>query len=99
MVVDQYTITGKCRLADTATGTLTVQTASLSPDDAIPLDKIDFKIAIREKTTGTLIMYSTKTFRQVPVQDVLARCKKGDHIVLLTIDSRYALPHNEIVIQ
>ncbi len=99
LVVDAYTPTGKCRLAPTATGTLTVQTADLSPTKSIPVDPIDFKVAIRDKATGTMFMYSDKTYRQVPVQAVLSRCKKGDHIVLLTIDSRYALPHNEILIQ
>ncbi|HEY0109361.1 MAG TPA: hypothetical protein VGB67_07000, partial [Fibrella sp.] len=59
----------------------------------------DFKVAIRDKATGTLHMYSNDTFRQVPVQRVLSTCKKGDQIVLLTVDKRYALPHNEIVVQ
>lgn len=99
LVVDAYTPTGKCRLAPTATGTLTVQTADISSTKSIPVDPIDFKVAIRDKATGTMVMYSDKTYRQVPVQEVLTKCKKGDHIVLLTIDRQYALPHNEILIQ
>jgi hypothetical protein len=99
MVVDAYTPKGKCRLSDKATGELTVQTVALSPTENKALDKIDFKVAIRDKTTGTLHMYSNSTFRQLPVQRVLSTCKKGDQIVLLTVDKRYALPHNEIVVQ
>jgi len=98
MIVDEYSTKGRCRLAATATGELTVQTVDLSPTESKALDKIDFKVAIRDKTTGTLHLYSGETFRQVSVQQVLVRCKKGDHIVLLTVDSRYALPHNEILI-
>jgi len=99
MVVNEYSPKGTCQLLATATGDLSVQTVELSPKESKAVDKIDFKVAIRDKATGTLIMYSGETFRQVPVQQVLARCKKGDHIVLLTMDNKYALPHNEIVVQ
>lgn len=99
MVVDTYSPTGKCLLATTATGDLTVQTVQLSGADSKAIDKIDFKVAIRDKTTGTLHLFSNETYRQIPVQRVLASCKKGDHIVLLTLDNRYALPHNEIQIR
>ncbi|MCY7359289.1 MAG: hypothetical protein LH609_17910 [Rudanella sp.] len=99
MVVNEYSPKGTCQLTTTATGDLSVQTVDFSPESTKALDKIDFNVAIRDKATGTLIMYSGETFRQVPVQQVLAKCKKGDHIVLLTLDNRYALPHNEIVIQ
>lgn len=99
MVVDAYTPTGKCQLATTATGTLTVQTVDLSPTASRAIDRIDFKVAIRDTSTGTLHLYSEETYRQVPVQQVLARCKKGDRIVLLTVDNRYALPHNEILVK
>ena len=99
MVVDAYTPKGKCRLAAAATGTLTVQTVDLSPTGSKAVDKIDFKVAIRDKATGTLHLYSNETFRQLPVQRVLTQCKKGDHIVLLTVDQRYALPHNEVLVQ
>ena len=99
MVVDAYTPKGKCRLSDKATGELTVQTVDLSPTESKALGKINFKVAIRDKATGTLHMYSNETYRKVPVQRVLSTCKKGDQIVLLTVDKRYALPHNEIVVQ
>lgn len=99
MVVDTYSPTGKCLLATTATGDLTVQTVELSAADSKAIDKIDFKVAIRDKATGTLHLFSNETYRQLPVQRVLASCKKGDHIVLLTLDNRYALPHNEIQVR
>lgn len=99
MLVDTYSPKGKCTLATTASGTLTVQTVVLSTTESKAIDPIDFKVAIRDKSTGTLHLYSKKTYRQVPVQHVLARCKKGDQIVLLTVGRRYALPHNEILVQ
>lgn len=99
MVVDTYSPAGKCKLAATASGTLTVQTVVLSPKENKAIDPIDFKVAIRDNATGTLHLYSDETYRQVPVQNVLARCRKGDQIVLLTVDTRYALPHNEILVK
>lgn len=96
LVVDEYSPKGKCTLSDTATGELTVCTASLSPEKSVPVDKIKFKIALRDKSTGTLTMFSNETYKQVDIAKVLARCKKGDHIVLITTDTEYALPHNEI---
>jgi hypothetical protein len=98
MVVNEYAPTGKCRLPATATGELTLCTVDLSPAQSKAVDKIDFTVAIRDKDTGTLTMFSGETFRQILVQNVLAKCKKGDHIVLLTLDRRYALPHNEILV-
>lgn len=98
IVVDDYSPTGKCSLAANATGQLTVCTADLSPTSSRAVDKINFKIAIRDHQTKTLVMYSNENYRQVDVRKVLAKCRKGDHIVLLTMDTQYALPHNEILV-
>lgn len=99
IVVNAHTTNGQCRLPNTAIGELTVQTVELSPTGSKPLEKIQFKVAIRDNRSHTLRMYSGETFRQLPVQRVLANCQKGDYIVLLTVDSRYALPHHEILVQ
>ena len=99
MIVNAYTPTGTCRLQAGATGDLTVQTVELSATDAKPVSKIDFKVAIRDKATGTLHLFSEEIYRQIPVQRVLATCRKGDRIVLLMVDKQYALPHNEIQVQ
>ncbi|MBO0948452.1 hypothetical protein [Fibrella forsythiae] len=99
MVVDTYSPAGKCKLAADASGTLTVRTVALSPTESKAVDPIDFKVAIRDNATGTLHLFSQETYREVLVQNVLAHCKKGDQIVLLTADTRYALPHNEILVQ
>lgn len=98
MVVDEYTSKGKCTVAASASGVLTVNTAELSPEGSLPKSPVFFKIAIRDKETGTLVMFSEKALKQVEIRQVLARCSKGDRIVLLTTDSQYALPHNEILV-
>ena len=99
MVVNEYTTKGTCRLPATTTGQLSVSTVELSPTENKAVDRIAFKIAIRDNATQTLVLYSKEEFKQVPIQKVLAKCRKGDHIVLLTLDNSYALPHNEILVQ
>ena len=98
MVVDEYSTKGKSTIGTNATGTLTVCTAELGPTSAKAVDKIVFKIAIRDKDTKTLVMFSDEAFNQVNIQNVLKKCEKGDHIVLMTTDNQYALPHNEILV-
>jgi hypothetical protein len=56
-------------------------------------------LAIRDENTKTLTMFSGEDFRKIEVQKVLAKCKKGDSIVLLTLEKQYALPHNEILVK
>ncbi len=99
LVVDEYTTSGKCILSHNATGELTVCTAELSPQSSIPKDEIEFKIAIRDKNTGTLMMYSGETFKKIDIQKVMTQCTPGDHIVLLTMSREFALPHNEILVK
>lgn len=98
IVVDAYTPEGRCIIAENATGMLTVWTADLSPTQSIAKDKVRFMIAIRDKNTGTLVMYSEDVYKKIDIRKVLAKCQKGDRIVLLTLDREYALPHNEILL-
>ena len=99
IVVDEYTPTGKCKLSASATGELTVCTAELSPENSIPVKEISFMAAIRDGNTKTMAMYSDMVYRRVPVEKILAKCRKGDSIVLLTTDDEFALPHNEILVE
>jgi len=99
MVVDKYSPTGKCRLSSNATGKLTVCTVNLLPTASQAVSNIPFRIAIRNKTTKTLLLLTKADVRQIDVHNVLTKCKKGDHIVLLTLDDQYAMPHNEILVQ
>lgn len=99
VVVDQYSPEGKCTLPLNATGDLTVATIDGSETGIFSVDKIKFKVALKDKNTGTLTMFTDENYKRLDVQKVLTRCKKGDSIILLTLDDTYALPHNEIVVQ
>lgn len=99
MLVDDYSPTGKCALSASSTGTLSVSTVDLSPGGVgVAVQKIKFKIALRDHQSKTLTLFSSVTYTQVDLQKVLARCRKGDSIVLITTDDAYALPHNEILV-
>ena len=99
MVVNEYSTKGKCILPLSAIGKLTVCTVNLSPTTSQAVDKIPFRIAIRNKNTQTLLLLTKTDVKQIDVHNVLTKCKKGDHIVLLTLDDQYAVPHNEILVQ
>ncbi|RDB05409.1 hypothetical protein [Runella aurantiaca] len=99
IVVNEYTPTGKCSLPLNARGELTVATAELSLKKSKPVENLPFKIAIRDENTKTLTMFSGENYRKIEVQQVLVKCKKGDSIVLLTLEKQYALPHNEILVK
>jgi hypothetical protein len=98
-LVDMFKASGQCRLPASAKGELSVCTVALSPTKSTPIRKIGFTLAVRDSVTQTVHLFSKKTFRQIPVQHVLSTCKKGDRILLITTDNRYALPHNEILVQ
>lgn len=99
MVVDEYSPSGKSVLAASATGTLTVCTARLTETGGTPVEKIEFFVAIRDGNTGTLTMLTKETVKEMDLAEVMDRCSEGDHIVVITTDEEYALPHNEILIQ
>lgn len=100
MVVNEYTPTGKCELAIDAKGTFTVQPVSLQDKGVvIPQGKRSFKIAIKDSNTKTLTAFSDQTYTEIEVSKVLSQCKKGDHIVFITLDRDLALPHSEVLVK
>ncbi len=99
MLVDDYSPNGKCILSPSATGELTVNTATVENDKWVAGEKITFKIIIRDGSTKTLWCYSDATYESVGIKDILSKCKKGDSIVISLVKDEYALPHNEIVIE
>ena len=99
LVVDDYSPNGKCLLQTTATGELTVCTAVFENDKWRAVDKIPFKITIRDGETKTLLSYSNKTYKNIDINAVLSKCRKGDYILISVLKDDYALPHNEILVQ
>jgi hypothetical protein len=100
MIVNEYSTEGKSVLAANATGELTLRpvflTAGKDPEWG---DKISFKIAIRDSNSKTMTVFSEKTYKEIDIQNVLGKCKKGDHIVLLMLERNWAVPHGEILVE
>ncbi len=99
MVVDDYSPKGKCLLQAKAKGQLTVCTAVFEDNKWHAVDKIPFRIAIRDGNTKTLLSYSDKTYKDIDINTVLSKCQKGDYILISVIENKYALPHNEILVE
>lgn len=98
MLVNEYSPSGKCTVSIHEKGNLTVSTVELSPIKTKIIDEIMFQVAIKDKDTGTLILVSKEQIKKVAIESILSKCKKGDHIVLLTVSRKYSLPHNEILV-
>lgn len=98
MIVSEYTDKAKASIGLTAQGELSVGTVSLSEKENKLIDNFAFSIAIKDKTTGTLMLFSKENYAKINIQKILSRCKKGDSIVILTLNNEYALPHNEILV-
>lgn len=98
-LVNDYSPRGTCEIELTAKGTLTTHTVELSETAITPKESIGFKIAIEDSATKTLWLFSEKTYKKIAVEEVLAKCKKGDIIRLITVNNAFALPHNEILVK
>lgn len=104
MIVEEYSNTAKAKISIEAKGWLSAGTVSLGDTQkgevAMTItEKFNFGVAIKDGNSGTMMLYSASTFKKVEIEKVLAKCKKGDYIVILTTDDQYALPHNEILVQ
>ena len=99
LVVNEYSPEGKCVLDSTARGTLTVSPATYDNEVWTAQYPAEFMVAIRDGNTRTICMFSDKRYKKLDISKVISQCRKGDHIVLMTMDNQLALPHNEILIQ
>lgn len=98
MLVDEYTPEGKCKVLPRQSGKLSLRTLGSSKTGCRSAELLSFRIAIRNKETNTLWMYSDQIFQEIYLDNVIQECKKGDTILIMTVDKRYSLPHHEIEI-
>lgn len=99
MLVDDFSPKGKCQLKSNAQGRLTVSTVALDEKGGTAIKPIEFRVAIKNKRTNTLYMYSPKTYMELDIQDAMRRCNKGDKILIMTTNDRYNLSHHEIDVE
>ena len=99
MIVDHYSPEGKCKLTKSSKGVLTAGTVNLNEKGVEITCKFEFALAIRDKETGSLTLYSKDTYTKIDIQKVMEKCEVGDKIVMITTDGKYELLHNEILVE
>ncbi len=98
MIVEAYSKDAKCGISKDAKGWISAGTVNLGEKTQIT-GKFSFGIAIKDSETGTITMFSLKFFKKIEAQKILAKCKKGDSIIIMTTDDEYSLPHNELLVE
>lgn len=96
MLVDEYSPKGTCKIIKGNKGKLTLASVELNDQGGRAIKNLPFKIAIQDHQTNTILLYSDEEFEEIMIEDVLDQCKKGDKILIITLDPSYALSHNEI---
>lgn len=99
MIVEKYDTDSKPKVPINAQGELTAATVELGENHTNMVDKISFAVAIKDKNTHTIMLFSTKSYTKFRIEDALKLCKKGDWIIILTTKDTYSLPHNEILVE
>ncbi|MCP9766385.1 hypothetical protein EGI22_00605 [Lacihabitans sp. LS3-19] len=97
MIVEEYSKNAKCKIAKDTKGWISAGTVSLGEKAEIT-SKFAFGIAIKDAETGTITMFSPKIFKKIEAEKVLAKCKRGDSVIIMTTDDEYSLPHNELLV-
>lgn len=103
MIVEEYSASAKAKISKDAQGWISAGVVSLGDiskgEKKFEItDKIEFGVAIKDANTGTIILFSSKEYKKIEAVKVLAKCKKGDSIIIMTTDNRFALPYNEILV-
>jgi hypothetical protein len=98
MLVNEYSPNGICKIEKGMKGKITLSAVELDEKGGKAIRSLSFKVAIKDNLTNTIMMYSDKEYQEIMVEDLLPQRKKGDKIIIMTLDPAYALPHNEIEI-
>lgn len=59
-------------------------------------EDLSFSIAIKDSKSGTIRMFSDKTYSTINAEEILERCKEGESIIIITTDRQYSLRQNEV---
>lgn len=103
MVIEEYSTTAKAKISKDAQGWISAGAVNLGEVNKGEkkfeiTEKFEFGVAIKDANTGTIILFSPKEYKKIEVEKVLAKCRKGDSIIIMTTDNTFSLPHNEILV-
>ena len=80
------------------TGTLSVSSMTKSCGDALnAVAPIGFRVAIKNRRTNSLWMYSDDVLFELDLQEVFQQCEAGDQLIFMTVDRKYRLGRHVVV--
>jgi hypothetical protein len=103
MIVEEYSASAKAKISKDAAGWISAGTVNMGDvgkgEKTFDIsEKFEFGVAIKDANTGTIMLFSPKQYKKVEAEKVLAKCRKGDSIIIMTTNNAFALPHNEILV-
>jgi len=100
MVITEYGPNGVSKVALDTKGSLQLRVVN-APDGNWEINgpAEPFRVAIRDKKTGTLVMFGEKSYRRLEIAEVLAQCKAGDHILVLSTNRSLGITGSEILVE
>lgn len=100
MIISEYSPEGVSKVSLEDRGSLRLRLIE-APEDSwrIVGPAQTFQVAIRDKGTQTLVMYSSRPVRSIELSDVLAKCEGGDQILILSTDRSLGVIGAEITVQ
>lgn len=103
MIVEEYSNTAKAKISKDAqswisAGAVSLGDESIGEKKAEVTEKFEFGVAVKDGKTGTIMLFSLKEYKKIEVEKILAKCQKGDSIIIMTTDNTISLPHNEILV-
>ena len=98
-IPDSYDRGANCTIKQSANGIISVhETYDVSDREHYNKESfISFKVVLFKKDFDTMISYSDENYTELDVKSVLAKCEKGDEIIIiLNNPDKYSLPHHRI---
>ncbi len=100
MIITEYSPDGVSKVSLSDEGTLQLRVVR-APEGTwrVSGSAQEFRVAIRDKKTGTLVMFGDKTYRRLELSEVLAKCNSGDHILVLSTNRKLGITGAEISVE
>lgn len=99
MLISEYSPRGKSQVSMDAQGQLRLRKI-VAPKDKWEVSgpAQEFRVAIKDKQTGSLVMLDDRRYRSLKLSEVLAFCEAGDKIMIIATDRSLGIPGAEILV-
>ncbi|MEL6649972.1 MAG: hypothetical protein AAFQ87_04120 [Bacteroidota bacterium] len=99
MLISEYSPRGESKVSLNAQGQLRLRKI-VAPKDKWEVSgpSQEFRVAIKDKQTGSLVMLDDRRYRSLELSEILAFCEAGDKIMILATDRSLGIPGSEILV-